>query len=159
VTGRLSRIFLRPSARTPVKEVVRAIAVAGVGLEGDHAGGGNRQVTVLSEESWQAACDDLGEPGLNPGLRRANLVVAGLDLASAIGKVLRVGPCSIRIVAETRPCRLMDDAAPGLQSVLDPDRRGGVYGRIMTGGVLDVGAPVETVEVSEPEPAFFGGQQ
>jgi MOSC domain-containing protein YiiM len=159
VSGRLSRIFLRPSARTPVKEVARATAVPGVGLEGDHAGGGNRQATILSEESWSAACDDLGGPGLNPGLRRANLVVAGVDLGAAIGKALRIGSCSIRIVSETRPCRLMDDAAPGLQNALDPDRRGGVYGRIITGGVIEVGAPVEIVEISEPEPALVGGQQ
>jgi MOSC domain-containing protein YiiM len=149
VNGRLTRIFLRPSARTPVKQVERATAFPGMGLEGDHAGGGNRQVTLISEESWQAACEELGKPGLDPGLRRANLVVEGVDLAAAIGKALQIGACRIRVIAETRPCRLMDDAEPGLQLALDPDRRGGVYGRVMEGGRVEAGARVEILEIPE----------
>jgi MOSC domain-containing protein YiiM len=126
------------------------MAFAGVGLEGDHAGGGNRQVTLLSEESWSSACDDLGKPNLDPGLRRANLVVEGIDLAKAIGKALRIGPCQIRVVAELRPCRLMDDAEPGLQKALDPQKRGGVYGRVVEGGLIESGTAVEVVEIVEP---------
>jgi len=144
VTGRLTRIFLRPSARTPVKQVERAVAYPGAGLEGDHAGGGNRQVTLISEEAWRAACSELGQPELSPGLRRANLVVEGLDLSAAIGQEIHIGACRIRIIGETRPCRLMDDAAPGLQRALDPDRRGGVYGRVFKGGPIRVGDAVQT---------------
>lgn len=154
MSGRLTRIFLRPSARTPVKQVERTVAYPGAGLEGDHAGGGNRQVTLMSEESWSAACADLGRPELSPGLRRANLVVEGVDLSSAIGRVLEIGSSRIRVIAETRPCRLMDDAAPGLQNALDPDRRGGVYGRVIEGGPIQVGDAVRT----EPHPQGCGPQ-
>ena len=161
MTGRVTRIFLRPSARTPVKQVERTVAFPGAGLEGDHAGGGNRQVTLLSEESWRAACEDLGAPGLNPGLRRANLVLEGVDLSEAIGKALQIGPCLIRVIAETRPCRLMDDAAPGLQDALDPNRRGGVYGRVIEGGAIETGAAVEIVEIvtTRQEQLALGGKQ
>ena len=161
MTGTLTHIFLRPSARTPVKQVETAEAFPGMGLEGDHAGGGNRQVTLLSEEAWRAACADLGTAALSPGMRRANLVVEGLDLRAAIGKGLQIGPCRIRVVAELRPCRLMDDAAPGLQDALDPDCRGGVYGRVMAGGTLETGAPVAIVEIREPSQVDLplGGQQ
>ena len=130
VSGRVARIFLRPSARTPVKEVAEAVAYPGAGLEGDHAGGGNRQVTLLSAASWRDACAALGQPDLSPGLRRANVIVEGVDLHAAIGQTLHLGACRIDVIGETRPCRLMDDAAPGLQDALDPACRGGVYGRV-----------------------------
>ena len=161
MTARLTRIFLRPSARTPVKQVESAHAFPGMGLEGDHAGGGNRQVSILSEEAWRDACAALGHDDLSPGQRRANLVVEGVDLRGAIGKVLHIGPCRIRVIAELRPCRLMDDAAPGLQAALDPDCRGGVYGRVMQGGLLDVGALVQVMEFDEPRQVDLplGGQQ
>jgi len=140
--GSVARIFLRPSSRTPAREVVSAEAVAGAGLAGDHAGGGNRQVTLIDERCWAEACRELGRE-LTPGGRRANIVVAGFLLGDAIGHRIAVGECLIDVIAETRPCRLMDDFAPGLQQALSPDRRGGVYGRVVRGGRLEVGGRVD----------------
>ena len=147
--ARLERIFLRPSARTPVRAVAEATAFPGAGLEGDHAGGGNRQVTLLAAEAWEAACRDLGQ-ALDPGGRRANLLVRGLDLRRTVGQVIAIGDVRIRVIAELRPCRLMDDVAPGLQQALDPDMRGGVYGRVTAGGRVAVG---DAVRVEETAPA------
>jgi len=147
--ARLERIFLRPSARTPVREVERARAFPGAGLEGDHAGGGARQVTLLGAEAWEAACRELGRDELSPGGRRANLVIRGLDLGATRKRVIAIGAVRILVVAETRPCRLMDDFAPGLQRALEPERRGGVYGRVVAGGEIAVGDPVR-VEDAEP---------
>ena len=62
--GALTRIFLRPSARTPVRSVSETSAVPGGGLDGDHAGGGARQVTILSEEAWRDVRNELGKPDL-----------------------------------------------------------------------------------------------
>ncbi len=133
-----------------MREVEATTAVPGAGLTGDHAGGGNRQVTLLDEAAWRDACAELGQE-LSPGARRANLVLSGIDLDAAIGRALRIGPCLIRVIAETRPCRLMDDVVDGLQKALDPNRRGGVYGRVLEGGEVRVGAPVEIVDVpAEP---------
>lgn len=138
-TSTLLAIHLRPGARIPVRRVERAVAVAGKGLEGDHAGGGNRQVTLLSAQAWRAACAALGRD-LDPGVRRANLVVDDPELANTIGTRLRIGEVVIEIVGETRPCELMDDDGRlGLQAALRPQRRGGVYGRIVSGGELTVG--------------------
>ena len=143
--GTVTRIFLRPSARTPVKQVDSAAAVRGRGLEGDHTGGGNRQVTIISEERWADACHDLGSE-VSPAGRRANLVVRGVALADSIGHELHIGSCRIKVISETRPCRLMDDFAPGLQKALDPDCRGGVYGRVLDGGLIEVGSIVGVVK-------------
>jgi MOSC domain-containing protein YiiM len=139
------KIYLRPSSRTPVKAVAGVNAVAGKGLQGDHAGGGNRQVTLMAIEAWQAACRDLGSTDLDPGGRRANIVIEGLSLRDRQGLRLRVGDAVVEIVRHNPPCRLMDDFAPGLQRALASDYRSGVYGRIVQGGRIDVGSPVSLV--------------
>jgi len=142
-----------------VREVKQTTALAGRGLEGDHAGGGARQVTILSEEAWAAAREDLGGADIEPGARRANIVVCGVALAESIRGGLRIGDCFIRIAGETRPCRLMDDVATGLQKALDPDCRGGVYGRIVEGGEIAVGDQVQVLRAAdlprEPEQLQF----
>lgn len=140
--GAVAKIFLRPASRAPVREAASAEAVVGAGLLGDHAGGGNRQVTLIDESRWSDACRELGRD-LTPGGRRANIVVAGFPLCESIGRRIRVDGCLIDVIAETRPCKLMDDFAPGLQHALSPDCRGGVYGRVVRGGRIDVGGPVD----------------
>jgi MOSC domain-containing protein YiiM len=139
--GRVTALYLRPSARTPVRSVPEVVAVAGRGLDGDHAGGGSRQVTLLDLGAWHRACAEL-ERDLEPGLRRANVVVEGLSLVGTRGLRLAVGECVVEVVGETAPCRLMDDAAFGLQTALRPEGRGGVYGRIVRSGRIRVGDPV-----------------
>ena len=143
--GKVVGIYLRPSARTPVGRVESAEAVVGQGFEGDHAGAGNRQVTLIEREKWEAVCDELGQE-LDSGVRRANVVVEGVALQSAIGKQLQLGAALLEIVGELRPCKLMDDSADGLQGALSPDCRGGVYGRVVQGGPVNVGASIRIVE-------------
>lgn len=138
----LRAIYLRPSARTPVREVQAAIAVAGVGLENDHAVGGRRQITLLAIESWRAACAELGQD-VDPSVRRANLLVEGIDLGACIGKELSIGDVRIEVLGETRPCELLDDdGRVGLDASLRPQKRGGVFGRIVNGGQLRVGQTI-----------------
>jgi len=143
--SRIVKLFLRPAAKTPVKEVERARAVAGKGLDGDHADGGNRQLTLLDAAAWKKACDEIGAE-VDPGGRRANVLIEGLHLADTIGRRLRLGPCEVEVVGETAPCRMLDEVRQGLLAALKPERRAGVYGRIVTGGTLEVGAVVEIVE-------------
>jgi MOSC domain-containing protein YiiM len=141
--GRVTNIYLRPSARTPVREVAGAEARAGAGLEGDHARGGSRQITLMEKEAWQAALAGLGRESLSPGGRRANIVVEGFSLVAVFGRRIRVGECVIDIVSELAPCKLMEDVTPGLMQALSPDCRGGAYGRVVTPGRIEVGATVE----------------
>jgi MOSC domain-containing protein YiiM len=144
-------IHLRPASRLPTVPVERVRAIADQGLDGDHAGGGTRQVTILSLRGWRAACAELGQE-LDPALRRANLVVDEADgfvLGNCIGSSITIGDVVIDVLGETRPCELLDGkptaetvatTAPGsrrgLCQALRPERRGGVYGRIRVGGEL-----------------------
>lgn len=144
--AKLLTIFLRPSSRTPVREVREAAAVAGVGLEGDHAHGGKRQVTLLTREGWEEACAALGAGALSPGGRRANLIVEGVDLAALMGGGrLRLGEVELQVARETKPCQLMDDVHLGLMDALRPRVRAGVYAEVLVGGTLRAGDPVLVV--------------
>jgi len=142
VAGRLLAVWLRPAARLPVRAVPRATAVAGGGLEGDHAGGGRRAVTLLAIEAWREACAELGRD-LDPAVRRANLLVEGLDLGATLGAELRIADVVLEVLGELRPCELLDDdGRAGLCAALRPARRGGVHARIVRGGELAVGMPL-----------------
>jgi MOSC domain-containing protein YiiM len=141
--GRVTNIYLRPSSRTPVREVTIAEARAGEGLVGDHARGGNRQITLMENNAWQAALNDLGREHLPPAGRRANVVVEDFSLEQAIGRRIQVGECVIEVVSELRPCKLMEDVTPGLMQALEPECRGGAYGRVVQSGRIEAGAAVQ----------------
>ena len=116
--------------------------VAGRGIVGNANQGGKRQVTIISREAWEAAASALGAE-IDPAIRRANLLVAGVPLAKTRGRVLRVGACRLRVYGETKPCWQMEEAQPGLQNALKPDWRGGVFAEVLDDGRIAVGDPVE----------------
>lgn len=141
--GKLLKIYIRPK-RGELDEVIEAQLVVGTGIEGDHAKGPKRQVTLLSHAAWVAACDELGV-ALDAGARRANLIVDGIDLCESKSKEIQIGEVIIKITGETKPCPLMDKALVGLKSALTPDWRGGAFGEVRTGGPIKVGDEVRFV--------------
>lgn len=134
-------IWVKRAHSGPMDAAAAATLVAGRGLQGDATQGGRRQVTILSLERWTALTAHLPGPPA-PAIRRANLLVNGVDLAHSRGRVLRIGEARVRIFGETRPCRQMDEACPGLQAALDPAWAGGAFGEVLHGGEITLGAPV-----------------
>lgn len=118
--------------------------IAGRGLTGNTNQGGRRQITIITEEAWDGVQEALGI-AVDPVLRRANVMIRGVDLENSRGKLLRIGNCIIRIHGEVTPCRKMEDAQPGLQAAMRPRWRGGVFGEIVEGGVIRVGDSVAFV--------------
>jgi MOSC domain-containing protein YiiM len=98
-------------------------------------------VTLLGAEAWERVEAALGRP-VDPSARRANLMVGGLDLSDSRGRILHVGVCRILVHGETRPCRRMDKALPGLEAALVAEWRGGIYGEVLTGGDIELGDAV-----------------
>lgn len=137
----LSAIWIKRGRGAPMDRRERAELVPGRGLVGNADQGGKRQVTLLSAEGWQDAVADLGVE-VDPAVRRANLLLSGLPLAGIRDRVLRVGSCRLRVLGETRPCRQMEEAQPGLLQALAADWRGGSFGEVLTGGEIAVGDPV-----------------
>jgi MOSC domain-containing protein YiiM len=133
----------RKSAEGAPMEILRTVDVtAESGIHGDYRGRSRRrQVTVLSRESWEAACTELGVelPWIS---RRANLFVEGISLADSIGKAIQIGSLTLHVTGETAPCNLMDEAYYGLRQKLEPEWRGGVTCKVITGGTIEVGDDV-----------------
>jgi MOSC domain-containing protein YiiM len=140
--GKLEAIWLKPVRKRAMKPVETATLVTNRGLLGNANQNGRRQVTIISQERWLEVERRLGHSA-DPALRRANLMVSGIELANTRGKLLRIGPALLEIWGETRPCRLMEETLPGLQSALYDDWSGGVFGIILEGGDIQVGDPVE----------------
>jgi MOSC domain-containing protein YiiM len=99
---------------------------------------GPRQVTVLFEQDWLAACGALGEA--RPWtIRRANLLLRGVPNPQAAQGRIVIGDAVLEITGETDPCQRMDAQWPGLREALAPDWRGGLLTRVVSGGPIAVG--------------------
>ena len=145
--GRIEAIWVKRATRGPMDAVKGATLIADQGIEGNANQGGWRQVTIISKEAWQAAEAGLGAP-VEPSSRRANVMVSGIDLRESRDRVIALGPCTVHIRGETRPCTRMDEAHAGLRDALDPDWRGGAFGVVATGGRLSVGDAARWVEAT-----------
>ena len=137
-------IWIKRAHRGPMDRVERAELVAGRGVAGSADQGGRRQVSIISQEAWDSAQEQLGV-AVDPAARRANVLVSGVDLEESRGKLLRVGACLIRLGGEIRPCERMDEAEEGLRDALRPHWRGGAFGEILEGGLIAVGDAVSFV--------------
>jgi MOSC domain-containing protein YiiM len=143
--GELKAIWIKRARGGPMDDAASAQLVAGAGIVGNANQGSRRQVTVISAESWADTEADLGQQ-IDPRTRRANLLVSGVDLVESRGRELRIGPVSIRIYGETRPCHQMEEGCAGLQAALGSEWRGGAYGEVLGDGQIAVGDSVELGE-------------
>jgi len=145
IAGVLLKIWIKRARRGPMDAVDHATAIVGHGLDGCADRGGRRQVTLIREESWDAACRELGVD-VPPEARRANLLVRGIDLEHSRGQTIEIGDTAIRIFGETRPCERMDAACSGLRARLSPEWRAGAFGEVVRAGVLRVGDRARWIE-------------
>ena len=113
-------IAMREKPRVPMVELAETEISVEAGLAGDFRGASpGRQVTVLTEEGWKAACDAVGEK-LPWTTRRANLLVRGVDLTGRVGARLKVGDAVLVITDECEPCHIMESARGGLRQAYCP---------------------------------------
>lgn len=141
-TGSLIAIWAKGARGEPMMSRSEGELIAGEGLRDSAPARGKRQVTVLSREAWERAADEAGQPNADPALRRANLLVTGIDFRQTIGRTLAVGETRILIHGETKPCERMDGAALRMREALAPDWRGGAFGEVLSGGEIRIGDPV-----------------
>jgi len=136
--GVLRGIAVRPTDGAAMREVSACNILPGRGIDLENRKPGKREVTLLSMETWQVVCQELGT-SLPWHTRRANLLIAGIDLPAAVGRTLCIGEVQILIHGETRPCAVMDQQFQGLRKTLVPDMRGGVIGEVLAGGNVQTG--------------------
>src|SRR4051794_34757688 len=88
--GALEAIWVKRAHRGPMDSVPQARLAEGQGVSGSVDRSRRRQVTILSREAWDACMAEL-DADLDPSARRANLLVAGIDLEGTRDRVLRIG--------------------------------------------------------------------
>ncbi len=147
-TGMVAAIALRTSEGGPMREVGEVAASVDGGLAGDVESRPDRGITLIDRQQWSDVTRELNAPDLPWHTRRANVLVDGVRMAGLIGQTIRIGQVEVRVNAETKPCGMMDDLHPGLRAALKPDCRGGVYGRIVRGGVISVGDRVSLIALA-----------
>jgi len=149
--GQIQGIACKSGTRAPI-EIMDAAQITEVyGLEGDHRGsrakgGGERQITILSEEDWNAACAEL-DADLPWTFRRANLLVSDVELYDKAGCRLVIGDVILEITGECEPCQRMDEQYEGLREALEPRWRAGANCRVLKGGQISVGDSVSLSRV------------
>lgn len=140
--GKLLDIAFKRTTQAPMETLKSVRIDLRSGLENDFRGTARkRQVSVLSAESWAAACAEL-DTDLPWTVRRANLLVEDVDLPRTPGALLEIGPVTLRVEVETKPCSRMDQQQSGLRAALEPDWRGGVCCTVVSEGTVNVGDSV-----------------
>lgn len=142
--GRVEWIGVRPRYRAALVARAEVEALADFGLQGDHYGkaGGGRQVTLLQAEHLEAVAKILGHPAIPPDWVRRNILVSGINLLALRERRFRVGGALLEGSGECAPCSRMEEAlgAGGYNAMRG---HGGITARILAGGVIRVGDPVE----------------
>jgi MOSC domain-containing protein YiiM len=145
--GLLVGIAWREHRRAPMREAAQGLISLQAGLAGDCKGSKFplRQITVLAREAWQMATAVVGDRDLPWTIRRANLLVEGVELPRGKGGVLNVGAVRLEVTGQTYPCVRMEEAHAGLLKALAVDWRGGVTCRVLSGGQIALGDAVEVL--------------
>lgn len=116
------------------------------GLTGDaHAGEGHRQVSLLDARDFEQMRTSL--PDLHYGAFGENLVVEGIDLSRiGLGSVIRLGETArIRLSQIGKVCHTPCAIYHTTGDCIMP--RAGLFARVLEGGTLAVGDPVELLEL------------
>jgi MOSC domain-containing protein YiiM len=138
MTGRVEGLWIKRAHRGPMDPVRAVTVVEGEGIETDaNRGRSKRQVTIIEKEVFDEIAQEL--PGVEPFMRRANVMVSGVPLRESRGQVLTLGAVRLKILGETRPCERMDAQVHGLTAALDPGWNGGVFGVVLDSGEIRVG--------------------
>lgn len=146
--GKLTGIGYKREKRGTVITCEKAFVGLQSGVEDDIRGiPGKRQVTVLSAEAFEMACKQL-ETSLAWTVRRANLLIEGIDLQGSTGKQLLIGEVVLEITGETEPCYRMDEQCEGLKEALQTDWRGGVTCMVICEGHIHLNDSVQLIEAT-----------
>ena len=140
-------IAYRSKPKAPMTEIEQVDISCEQGLLPDFRGKpGKRQVTLLSAQSWQDACAELGAE-LPWTLRRANILIDGLRFSAFdVGRIIRIGDAELQVMIETDPCPRMDAQHQGLTAALLPEWRAGVCCKVLKSGSVRVGDPVHYLD-------------
>jgi MOSC domain-containing protein YiiM len=133
----------QPAGTHPTLAPPSVECVAGRGVRGDRfydfKENYKGQITFFASEVFTEICQQLGVTDKSPGVMRRNVITAGVDLNSLVGRKFSIQGVEFEGVAECSPCHWMNEViAPGAEAALLG--RGGLRARILTSGTLRVDA-------------------
>ncbi len=147
--GYVQSIYVAADARGPVQGREQAVAIPGVGLEGDRYAlkqgtffkpEPDFELTLIEAEAIDALRRDYNIE-LAPGEARRNIVTRGVGLNHLVGKEFRLGTVLVRGIRLCEPCEHLQKLT-GKPLVKGLRHRGGLRARILTEGIVHVGDAV-----------------
>lgn len=138
-------LHIAAASGDPMVEVPRVQAEEGAGIVGDrYHGSRHRHVSVQSAEELAEAAEVLGAPVPAGSTRRAVTLSHG-RVPTVPGSRLRIGEVELEVVRLAAPCRVMNESVgPGAARALR--FRAGSICRVLSGGEIALGTPVEGVD-------------
>ena len=138
----IASIHIAKATRLPMRAIDTVEIEAGTGIVGDrYHGTKHRHVTIQSAESIAEAVEVYGRD-IPVELTRRNLTMSEGVVPRDPGARIRIGDVLLEVVRVAAPCKLLDDTiGPGAQGALR--RRAGSVCRVLEGGFVAVGDPVE----------------
>ena len=138
---RVATLHVAPARQASMVAVDRVEAERGAGLVGDrYHGTRHRHVSVQSLEELAEAAEARGAPVPAGATRRTVTVDAG-RVPTTPGARIHLGAVELEVVRKAAPCRVMETSVgPGAARAMH--ERGGAICRVLTSGVVALGAPV-----------------
>ena len=135
-------IHLAAASHMPMEPVSRVAAEAGKGLVGDRYHGATlRQVTVQATGELAEAAARAGRP-IDPGRTRRNITISADFVPRTPGHRWSMGEVELEVARDAAPCTRMEEIfGTGAQESLES--RAGVACRVLSGGEIAVGDPVD----------------
>jgi MOSC domain-containing protein YiiM len=146
--GRIESIHTTPRGGAAMEAQTEAMAVAGVGLEGDRYAErtgtystkpkAGRQITFIEAEAIEALARELGL-ALAPGETRRNVVTRGVALNHLVGREFTVGPARFLGHELCEPCKHLAGLTGKAEILPGLIHRGGLRAEILQGGLIRPG--------------------
>jgi MOSC domain-containing protein YiiM len=145
-TGTIEFIYVAPTATAPTVSVNEALAIPGVGLEGDRYALGKGtfskpepdfELTLIEAEAIEALKRDYNVE-LAPGEARRNLITRGIALNHLVGRDFQIGEVRAHGIRLCEPCDHLQRLT-GRQLIKGLRHRGGLRAQILTPGSIRVG--------------------
>ena len=146
ILGQVGAVFVGARPGGAVQRIPSIEAVAGSGLIGDRYftsetdHDASEEITLFSEEDVRRARDESGL-AIDPTDLRRNIMTRGVDLPGLVGATIKVGEVVVDSLEDNPPCAHLQRLAD--KPILAPlVGRGGLRGRIVTGGTIREGDPI-----------------
>ncbi len=147
--GVVESIYISSEATKPTHAVTEAMALPGLGLDGDRYAlrqgtffkpQPDFELTLIEMEALEALKRDY-DVDLAPGESRRNIVTRGVALNHLVGREFQIGAVKIRGIRLCEPCDHLQRLT-GRPVIKGLRHRGGLRAQILSQGTIRAGDPI-----------------